>query len=79
MTMPMTMTMKIVYFDTILELIISKSITKEKICAKEIPLWAGILVVIIGPPKGKENNQNILLSVIFKQTVQGVQCIEHIL
>ena len=42
--------------------------TKEKICAKEIPLWAGILVDIMGPPKGKENNQNILISVIFKQT-----------
>ena len=68
--MTMTMTMKIVYFDTRQELIISKSITKVKICAKEIPLWAGILVVIMGPPKGKENNQNILLNVIFKQTVQ---------
>ena len=68
--MTMTMTMKIVYFDTRQELIISKSITKVKICAKEFPLWAGILVVIMGPPKGKENNQNILLNVIFKQTVQ---------
>ena len=44
-----------------------------------IPLWAGILVVIMGPPKVKENNQNILISVIFKQTVQGGQCVEHIL
>ena len=46
---------------------------------QEIPLWAGILVVIMGPPKNKENNQNILLNVIFKQTVQGGQCVEHIL
>ena len=58
---------------------ISKSITREIICAKEIPLWADILVVIMGPPKGKENNQNILLSVIFKQTVPWGQCVEHIL
>ena len=31
----------------------------KTICAKEIPLRAGILVVIMGPPKSKENNQNI--------------------
>ena len=36
-------------------------------------IWADILVVIMGPPKGKENNQNILLNVIFIQTVQGGQ------
>ena len=75
----MTITMKIVYFATRQELIINKSITKEKICAKEIPLLAGILVVIMGPPKGKVNIQNILLNGIFKQTVQGRQCVEHIL
>ena len=57
--MTMTMTMKIVYFDTRQELIINKSITKKTTCAKEIPLGAGILVVITGPPKSKENNQNI--------------------
>ena len=31
---------------------------KETICAKEIPLGAGILVVIMEPPKSKENNKN---------------------
>ena len=41
--------------------IINKSITKKTICAKEIPLGAGILVVKMGPPKNKENNQNIYL------------------
>ena len=48
--MTMTMTMKIVYFDTRKELIINKSITKQTICAKEIPLGAGVLVIIMGPP-----------------------------
>ena len=32
---------------------------------------AGILVVIMGPPKTNENNPNVLLNVIFIQTVQG--------
>ena len=42
---------------------------------QEIPLGAGILVVILGPPKSKENNQNILLNIIFTQTVQREQCV----
>ena len=43
----MTMTMKIVYFDTQTILIINKSITKENICVKEIPLGVAILVAIM--------------------------------
>ena len=68
MTIKYLMTMKIVYFDTRSELIINKSITKETICAKEIPLGAGILVVTMGPPKSKENNHNIyLMSFLYKR------------
>ena len=48
--------------------IINKSITKETICAEEIPLRAGILVVIMGPPESKEINQNIyLMSFLYKR------------
>ena len=43
--MTMTMTIKIDYFDTRYELIINN---KGKICAKEIPLEAGILIAIWG-------------------------------
>ena len=33
-----------------------------------MPLGAGILVVIMGPPKSKENNQNIyLMSFLYKR------------
>ena len=33
-----------------------------------MPLVAGILVVIMGPPKSKENNQNIyLMSLLYKR------------
>ena len=40
-------------------------------------MGVGILVAIMGPPKSKENYQNVLLNVIFIQTVQGGQCVEH--
>ena len=46
----------------------NKSITKEKM----IPLWAGISFVIKGPPKSKENNQNIyLMSSLYKRCKGG--------
>ena len=63
------MTMEIVYFDTAYELVINNK--GKKICAKQIPFGVVMLVSIMGPPKIKENNQNILLNVIF---IQRVQC-----
>ena len=54
----MTMTMKIVYFDTKYQLKIYKLITikgTERIVPRD-PIAAGILVDIMGPPEIKENN-----------------------
>ena len=53
----MTMTMKIVYFDTKLQLKIYKLTTikgAEKMCQGD-PIGAGVLVAVMGPPEIKEN------------------------
>ena len=46
---------------------------------KKISLGAGILVAIMGSLKSKENNQNILLNVIFIHMMLGGKSVEHIL
>ena len=50
---------------------------RKIIRANEIPLGAGMSIATMGLHTINENNQNILLNVIFVQTLQEGQCVKH--